>query len=479
MTHDANKTSQAAAIAQNRPAAGRGGKPSASVLLWVLLVLAAGGFCLAMAALAMNRFGAGDIYPPYSSLRSDPMGVKALYESLADLPQLRVRRNYQPLRKLADGHDKTLFYLGAIGDDRRPWAATRPATGPSSHPATRPASRPISRPLAGPRTQPTPSTSSRPSVWPVTRKDSNDDWDLHEEPSDGTSASLTDFIASGGRLIIALSPESDTDLDTLEELGRTLEFSLRDLGRYPAAQSKGRTAQPSPTDSPSDEKLTWHTFLSLKVAPPWRTIYSCGGRPVIAERTFKAGSVVVCCDSFFLSNEALLRERHAQLLGWLIGGREVIFDETHLGVREEAGISTLGRRYNLQWLLAVLLLLGGLFVWKNSSSFLPRDSNLARQLSGRSVAGEGTADGLLSLLRGSISPRTLLSTCLTQWLRSAPAGPRAAASAERVRRQVEGLVAQEEQKPRRLQDVAGAYRSICLALSKRGKPASDSRGHIS
>jgi hypothetical protein len=37
----------------------------------------------------------GDVYPPYSSLRTDPLGAKALYESLAALPGLDVDRLYK------------------------------------------------------------------------------------------------------------------------------------------------------------------------------------------------------------------------------------------------------------------------------------------------------------------------------------------------------------------------------------------------
>ena len=31
------------------------------------------------------RFEAGDVYPPYSSYRADPLGTRALYQSLENL----------------------------------------------------------------------------------------------------------------------------------------------------------------------------------------------------------------------------------------------------------------------------------------------------------------------------------------------------------------------------------------------------------
>src|SRR2546427_9645317 len=48
------------------------------VLLLVLLAV----FVLGVGRLFQLRFEAGDVYPPYSSLRADPLGTKALFESL-------------------------------------------------------------------------------------------------------------------------------------------------------------------------------------------------------------------------------------------------------------------------------------------------------------------------------------------------------------------------------------------------------------
>ncbi len=55
----------------------------AAVLLWGL----------EQAALAPLE--TGDVYPAYSSLRSDPLGAKALYESLASIPGIEIERLYK------------------------------------------------------------------------------------------------------------------------------------------------------------------------------------------------------------------------------------------------------------------------------------------------------------------------------------------------------------------------------------------------
>ena len=76
--------------------------------LAVALVLA---FTFGLVQLFRWRFEAGDVYPPYSSLRADPMGTQALFESFNALPGVSALRNYQPLEKIKAG-GATVFYLG-------------------------------------------------------------------------------------------------------------------------------------------------------------------------------------------------------------------------------------------------------------------------------------------------------------------------------------------------------------------------------
>ena len=58
-------------------------------------------FALGVGHLFQLRFSLGDVYPPYSTLRTDPLGAKAIYEALAAQPALSVERNLRPLDQLA------------------------------------------------------------------------------------------------------------------------------------------------------------------------------------------------------------------------------------------------------------------------------------------------------------------------------------------------------------------------------------------
>jgi hypothetical protein len=76
------------------------------------------GIAICLAAISVTgalyllgvQFADGGAYPPYSSLRSDPLGAKLLYDTLLRVPGTNVARNYLPLEYLG-GAGKTLLVL--------------------------------------------------------------------------------------------------------------------------------------------------------------------------------------------------------------------------------------------------------------------------------------------------------------------------------------------------------------------------------
>ena len=78
-----------------------------------LAILALLGFGWGLWQLFTIRFETGDVYPPYSSLRADPLGTKALHDSLNSLNALRVGRNFRPLGRFADPRNTTAFWFDA------------------------------------------------------------------------------------------------------------------------------------------------------------------------------------------------------------------------------------------------------------------------------------------------------------------------------------------------------------------------------
>ncbi len=71
------------------------------------------------------------------------------------------------------------------------------------------------------------------------------------------------------------------------------------------------------------DTLHWHSgIIFTNLLHSWRVIYARAGKAVVIERKFGRGSVVIATDSYLLSNEAMLKDRHADLLAWLVGPRQ-------------------------------------------------------------------------------------------------------------------------------------------------------------
>jgi hypothetical protein len=210
-----------------------------------------------------------------------------------------------------------------------------------------------------------------------------------------------------------------------------------------------------------DPKISWHSALHFKgSAPVWRTVYASAESPVVIERSMGRGTVVLASDSYFLSNEAMRRERHPAFLAWLAGSnRSIIFDETHLGIRENPGISTLMRRYRLGGLIAGLVVLGALAVWKNAARLIPVNES---QATGEEVVvGKESFAGFVNLLRRNIPPPELLPICVSQWSKFLPR------TSNKSKTQLDRATQISEESPR---DVVGGYRKIAEAVATKWNP---------
>lgn len=339
------------------------------------------------------RFEAGDVYPPYSSLRADPLGAMALYESLEKVPGLSVRRDFSDSNRLPE--EGQTVYLHLAGD---------------------------------------------PYEWDFLPPDMYHD--------------IQGFLARGGRLAITFFPEAEKEIfnfndetnqsesDKAREKRMTQpkrekkqedhsdeEESYVSLGKewnldtdVLKLEQQGDHYLPVPVfkkaDLPLPETIQWHSGIVFKdPGHAWQVVYARGTNAVVIERKFGAGSVVIATDSYFVSNEAMTRDRHADLLAWFVGGnKNVVFDESHFGIVETSGVATLMRKYRLEGLAGGLILLAVLFIWKNSTSLVPPVGDGKRE---EFVTGKDSGAGFVNLLRRSIARRDILATCFGEWRKTA------------------------------------------------------------
>jgi hypothetical protein len=194
------------------------------------------------------------------------------------------------------------------------------------------------------------------------------------------------------------------------------------------------------------------------VHPDWKTIYQRAQHPVLIERRFGRGSIVLSAESYFLSNEAMAKEPQPSLLIWLVGNQKsVIFDEYHHGVAAESGVMYLARKYDLEWLFSGLVLLALLFIWKSAAPLVAPEQESEVTLQ----SGKESSAGLTNLLQRNIPVQQLLSVSFSEWQKSAKN------IAEEKRKEMESIVVREKAKPARQRNLPAGYNALSRALKQR------------
>jgi hypothetical protein len=121
------------------------------------------------------------------------------------------------------------------------------------------------------------------------------------------------------------------------------------------------------------------------------------------------------------------------------------------------------RKYRLHGLALGLLLLAGLFIWKNSTSLAPPAAEEKRD---DFVAGKDAASGFVNLLRRNIAPRDLFNVCFGEWKKSA--APSGKFSSARLQ-QAEAVFQSEESRPAGERNPVATYRKISETLGRQHK----------
>jgi len=406
------------------------------ILLVAVVILLAGG----IVQLFSLRFRQGDIYPPYSSLRADPLGTKVLFEALEGLGNQSIERNLRPVDKLEISTESTLVFLG-LNADQDTYQPSSLMENPSN------LSRGGARFIVG--------------FLPVTTQAQfNPMFPVGPAPVGGTRGALQKMQEQN---------KMRTWRELMETIDVRLEFSKPNVDR----SSKSLV----PFEAILEEEYanyglpeTLNVRTGLYFVPanssPWKIVYQIEDRPVILERAYGKGSIVLMAEGYPLSNEAINAERKPALIGWLLGdATRVVFDETHLGIEQTPGLMNLARKYGLHAAFASLGLLAMLFIWYAMTPVVPRRSeeeeveHIARGQNRDAFAG------MVNLLRRSVRPQDLMEVCLAQWKRTL----RGTRPGQLVRIQQADAAARIAKDAGRLRSApAESYREIFEILNRRG-----------
>ena len=355
--------------------------PGTNTIRSILLSFLLTAFLFGVGHLFVLRFHAGDVYPAYSSLRSDPLGTRVFYESLANLDDITPQRNYRRLHSYRPEPGTTFFYLGLPFNDLTP----------IPHELID-----ISNRLA---------ESGGRLVVSFLALNQKIAENVNQEEAPGPTKEER-----------AGCPEKSRENDPIpinDHWGIGFEVNqdllVKDDGYYALEAVSDRVDFP--------RVISWHSNLYFNLLDPsWQSLYSIEGYPVVIERLFGKGSLVLCADSFFISNEALQSERQPKLLAWLLGRHsKIIFDEVHFGIYKQPSVAALLKHYRFHWTFLALAAVALLFVWKNGVYFVPPREN-DFPAGSTVVSDKDYTQGLISILRRNIPRKEILQLCGREWV---------------------------------------------------------------
>ncbi len=408
---------------------------SSLLMLFTLLVLIA-FFIVTGDYLVRESISRGEGYAPYSSYRSDPQGVRVLYDALDALPEKAVSRNQTSLSVLStEGADTTLLFLNAT----------------------------------------------------------------HSKDPEKLIERMEAFVNEGGRLVIAFREmdkedlnrieRSDKDEEDEETAGKTknkkksaikekdgekekerevlldkmqgnvnLEkrwgFDFKSDWEYiPLFNKEIKIKKVKRTDAFPDlsPSLQWRSegyftdlaehwnpiyvdtqgivhvadhwtpvlgrnLKAMKLADHWTPVYDRGLQAVLIERTMGKGSIVLSTASYPFSNEALRHKRDSPLLQWYIGkSSHVIFDEYTHGVNMDPTIIDLIVRLRLHWFLITLVPLALLHAWRSARPLVPHHDRTWQREAQSLQRGRDAVDGLKNLIQSSVPESNVTAQCLAIW----------------------------------------------------------------
>lgn len=400
-------------------------------LLGIAIVL---GAFYAVFAVFLSYGDRGESYPPYSTLRADPLGTSAIYGALERIEGLDVRRNQMPLTAYEAPEGATMVLAGAqvsadpeaVIERIEAWVA-RGGRLVITH--------------ATPPRSPWNVFAEEPDI--AEEGEGEEEGAFYVQAPEGEEENLDDFVDGYAAWVD-------------DRWGFDYEHD-RDFS------GPGRAYRRA-ADSALPEYITWGSELYFDApADAWTVLYERDGLPVLMERAWEAGTIVMAGDTYFLSNEAMKEERHPALLSWMVGDADtVVFDETHLGVVDAPGMADLIRRFRMEGILLVFVVCGLLLVWSGASSLLPKHDRMEGTES-TSERGREAMAGLEELLRRSVSKRELLSTCLAEYERTLdPASPRR----KRLDR-ARDLVRHAEAQSLSDEEIVNTYRQVSAILAEK------------
>ena len=394
--------------------------------LWILAIAMLGALAWGLEQVAFTPLQTGEVYPPFSSLRADPLGAKALYESLAALPGIEVDRLYKQRQKLETPRD-AMFVLGVD-----------------------------------------------PAAWSRVEAKTLDEY--------------VKLVHDGGRLVIGFLPvrgpgaprESHKESPAVAALWHIELMYRTSEGDDSAGGIPHKTALYFKTNL-SDPEAKWRALASAFTVPNQSVLSgpvylrdSSDHGAEAVERTFGKGTIVLVADTYPLSNEGLREARDTTLIARIAGSAtRITFDENHFGVSETGSVTKLMRRYRLQGAVVILIVAAALFLWRSASTLLPprelhtKSPGSVPASSRDAIAGRDSLEGMVALLHRGVPEKQLLDTCFAEWSKSISRGSRGSYVSTEPRTARAADAIEDEIARQGARTPVDAYRAACRILTEK------------
>lgn len=350
-------------------------------------------------------------WPEYSSLRADPLGTSILHDALQSLPSIEITRNTRDLSLLPIDPNTTLLLTGASpGPDPLPlverleklaseggrivitlypwrmfWEQEFEGEEGEGENEVKESNE----------EQADPSTNAEQEAEAEAEDAENDKTKVDEKGEEESEEKEDEFLA-----------------DIEDRWGFGIEYEEFEGNEIEVSRAAEDTALP--------ESLSFRSGMYFNnPSEEWRVIYGRGEKPVLISRAYGKGSIVLAADTYFLSNEALVKERHPALLLWLIGDKgRIVFDEWGKNISDDPRVIDLILRYRLHGFLLAFLILALLFVWQSNYRLAPRRGSADADEVSTYLIHQEAGVGLAQLLRNHLAPPAVLPAAVEEWRKS-------------------------------------------------------------
>jgi hypothetical protein len=400
-------------------------------------------FCF-LTRLLLLRYERGDVYPPCSTMRADPLGARAFFEALQGVSGMTPVRGFGHLDEELQPKPASLFYLGF---DQREVASFSeeevaqlddyvrnggrvvitfspresedvPDKKSAKEKKTKPADTPTdSEGKTAPPAVADATPGSPPKPMTAEEAYERDELRAQKAVADKAGDSTPDPFAF--RYMETLTGRWGFGMDATHEKEKPND-KLYEPPRTDDEESPKAEVLAFRTGAQEMEpQVPWKSALYfVRLEPDWEVLYAAKSMPVLIHRSWGKGEIIVASDSYFISNEGVRKDRSPRLLSFVAGPPGLlVFDETHLGTQRQEGVMFLMNKFHLEGglyaLLAVLLLL----LWRNSVPLVPPPPARPDVLGG-AVSGKDSRSGLVNLLRRNVSPAEILPTSVAEWQRT-------------------------------------------------------------